>query len=178
MSPNRHHNLHAPSAWIARFAPLVSPGSQVLDLACGGGRHSALFLERGCRVLAVDRDLSGLAHLAGRRGLETLELDLEAGEAFPTSGARFDAVVVVNYLHRPLLPRLVAAVAPGGHLLYETFARGNEAFGKPSNPNFLLKPGELLETVHGVLRVIAYEDLVIDEPAPAAIQRICARREP
>jgi SAM-dependent methyltransferase len=102
--------------------------------------------------------------------------DLEAGP-WPLAGRRFDAVVVTNYLHRPLLPALVDCLEPGGVLLYETFARGNERFGKPSNPDFLLAPGELLEAVRGRLRVVAYEDRVIDTPRAAAIQRLCARRE-
>ena len=177
MTGDRHQAQRAPSAWVARFAPLVPPGAQVLDLACGGGRHSLLFLERGCRVLAVDRELSGLAHLAHWPALERREIDLEEGAPFPPAGAAFDAVVVVNYLHRPLLPRLVDAVAPGGVLIYETFARGNEVFGRPRNPDFLLKPGELLEAVQGVLRVLAYKDLVEETPVAKAVQRICARRE-
>jgi SAM-dependent methyltransferase len=101
--------------------------------------------------------------------------DLEAGP-WPVAGRRFDAIVVTNYLHRPLLPVLVDSLEPGGLLLYETFARGNERFGKPSNPDFLLAPGELLEAVRGRLAVVAYEDLVVGEPRPAAVQRLCARR--
>ena len=172
-----HDRLTAPSPWILRFADRVPAGSQVLDLACGAGRHARLFLERGCRVLAVDRDVSGLADLSGDPHLEILEADLESGRDSPIAGRRFDAVVVVNYLHRPLLPDLVAAVLPGGLLLYETFAAGNERFGRPRNPDYLLKSGELLEAVRGRLRVLSYEDLEVSEPRPAAIQRIAARRE-
>ena len=105
-----------------------------------------------------------------------LAADLEAA-AWPFAGRRFDAIVVTNYLHRPLLPVLVDSLEPGGVLVYETFARGNEKFGKPSNPDFLLAPGELLEAVRGRLRVVAYEDLVVTAPRPAAVQRLCARRE-
>jgi len=154
----------------------VRPGSQVLDLACGAGRHTRLFLERGCRVLAVDRDVSALADLRGDPRLEALEIDLEHGPADFLARKRFDAVVVVNYLHRPLLAGLVDSVAPGGLLLYETFAAGNERFGRPRNPDFLLKPGELLEAVRGLLRVLAYEDLEVSDPHPAAVQRIAAQR--
>ncbi|MEO1191729.1 MAG: class I SAM-dependent methyltransferase [Pseudomonadota bacterium] len=167
-----------PSPWIQRFLWSVPAGGQVLDLACGGGRHVRLLLDQGYRVTAVDRDLSGLADLtAPETQLKRLQVDLEDGRPFPLAGRRFDGVLVTNYLYRPLLPDLVAAVARGGALLYETFALGNEAFGRPSNPDFLLKPGELLESVAGRLRVLAYEDLIVNEPRPAAVQRIVARHE-
>jgi SAM-dependent methyltransferase len=172
-----HHSLSDASPWICRFAHHVPEGGHVLDLACGAGRHTRLFLERGCRVLAVDRDLSGLSDLRGAANLETWETDLERGDDRPLAGRQFDAVVVVNYLHRPLLADLVAAVAPGGLLLYETFAAGHERFGRPRNPDYLLRPGELLEALRGELRVLAYEDLELGEPRPAAVQRIAARRE-
>jgi SAM-dependent methyltransferase len=162
-----------PSAWIARFAASIPPGD-VLDVAAGGGRHSVLFLGLGHRVVAIDRDVRALAAVASA-DIEIIAADLETGATPPFAGRRFAAVVVTNYLHRPLLPALVAAVAPGGWLLYETFATGNERFGKPSNPAFLLDPGELLEAVRGVLRVVAYEDLQVDVPRPAMIQRIAAR---
>jgi len=172
-----HDRLTAVSPWILRFAERVRAGSEVLDLACGAGRHTRFFLERGCRVLAVDRDVSALADLRGNPHLEALEVDLEHGPDHPLAGRQFDAVIVVNYLHRPLLADLVGAVAPGGLLLYETFAAGNERFGPPRNPDFLLRPGELLDAVRGRLRVLAYEDLEVREPRPAAVQRIAARRE-
>lgn len=166
-----------PSAWVARFAPLVPAGGRVLDLACGGGRHTRYFLDRGHPVVALDRDLSKIDDLADEPRLERVEAELEDGRPFPLAGRAFAAVVVTNYLHRPLLPALVEAVAPEGLLLYETFARGNERFGRPSNPDFLLAPGELLEAARGNLRVLAYEDLTVTEPRPAAVQRLCARRE-
>lgn len=165
------------SPWVERFAPLVPEGGPVLDLACGGGRHTRLFLDRGHPVTAVDSDLSQLADGGPESALERIEADLEDGRAFPLGERRFASVVVTNYLFRPLLPSIVAAVAPGGLLIYETFARGNERFGRPSNPDFLLKPGELLDAVRGHLRVIAYEDLIVEVPRPAAVQRICATRE-
>jgi len=172
-----HHSLNAVSPWILRFAGHVPAGGRVLDLACGGGRHTRLFLERGYRVLAVDRDLSGLADLRGTAGLEAWETDLERQDNRPFAGRQFDAVVVVNYLHRPLLADLVSAVAPGGLLLYETFAVGNERFGRPRNPDYLLQPGELLAAVGSRLRILAYEDVEVREPRLAAVQRIAARRE-
>ena len=165
-----------PSSWVARFAALVPPGGPVLDVACGAGRHARFFLAREHPVTAIDRDTSGLGDLRGEPGLEIVEFDLEAGAPFPFHGRAFDAVVATNYLHRPILPDLVAAVAGGGVLLYETFARGHERFGRPRRPEFLLEPGELLDAVHGGLRVIAYEDLILDEPEPRAVQRIAAVR--
>ena len=172
-----HRETEAPSTWVRRFAGLIRPGGEVLDLACGGGRHVRLLHELGFRVVAVDRDVAGLTGLAGRAGLEILERDLEDGGPFALSGRSFDAVVVTNYLYRPILPALVEAVAPGGLLIYETFAKGNERFGRPANPDYLLDPGELLRAVAGKLRVLAYEDLTVERPRPAAVQRICARRE-
>lgn len=179
---HRDRAPYEPSPWVARFAPLVPAGARVLDAACGAGRHTRLFLDRGCRVTAVDIDVDALADLirrdaAGDR-LEVVQADLEGGDPPPFRGMRFDAVVVTAYLHRPLLGDLVDAVAPGGLLIYETFARGHERFGRPTNPDFLLRPGELLEAVGEALRVLAYEDLTVEEPRPAALQRICARREP
>jgi SAM-dependent methyltransferase len=165
-----------PSEWVIRFAPLVPSGGSVLDVAAGGGRHSRYFLGCGHRVTAVDRDTSGLADLGDEAGLELLEFDLEVGAPFPFRDRTFDGVVVTNYLHRPILPDIVAAVAAGGVLVYETFARGQERFGPPQNPDFLLRPGELLEAVRGALRVVAYEDLVLEDPGPRAVQRIAAVR--
>ena len=165
----------APSPWVERFASFV-PAGTVLDVAAGGGRHSRLFLARGHRVVAVDRDVQAL-QAAVCPALEILAFDLEADAPPPFVGRRFAAVVVTNYLHRPLLPALVDAVTAGGLLLYETFALGNERFGKPSNPDFLLRPGELLDAVRGRLRVLAYEDLEIDAPRRAMVQRIAARAE-
>jgi SAM-dependent methyltransferase len=162
---------------VLRFAGRVPKGGPVLDLACGMGRHSRLFLARGHAVTAIDRDLTGIADLIGAPGLEAIEADLEDGSPFPLAGRRFAGVVVANYLYRPLFPALIAAVAPGGVLIYETFARGNEEFGRPRNPEHLTKPGELLEAVRGRLRVLAYEDLIDQSPKPAARQRICAVNE-
>lgn len=175
------HRIHAhassPSPWVVRFAPLVPDGGDVLDLAAGNGRHARLFAERGHPVVAVDRDVSGLAGLRPQRGVEVIECDLETGSPLPTSGRRFAAVVVTNYLHRPLLSELIDSVGADGLLVYETFATGNQRFGPPRLPDHLLAAGELLEAVRGHLRVLAYEDLMVGEPRPAAIQRICARRE-
>lgn len=161
------------SSWIATWAGLVPSGATVLDLAAGNGRHARFFADRGHPVTAVDRDMSGLA---ATDTVEVIAADLEDGSPWPLAGRMFGAVVVTNYLHRPLFPHLFAALPPGGVLLYETFMIGNERFGRPSNPDFLLKDGELLELVRGRFSVIAYEARMISEPKMAMIQRIAARR--
>ncbi len=169
------HGAGAPSAWVLRWLPLLRPGSAVLDVACGSGRHARLFAAAGHVVDAVDRDAAAITSLAGVQGIHSLCADIEAGP-WPYAGRRFDAVVVTNYLHRPLFPALIDAVAPGGLLIYETFAAGNERHGRPSNPDFLLREGELLERVAGVLAVVAYEHGTTLIPKPAVVQRLCARR--
>jgi len=164
----------AASAWVLRFAPYIRAGGRVLDLACGWGRHARVLSELGFEVDAVDRDAQALEALARMARVRVLVADLEGGP-WPYPGARFDAVVVTNYLHRPLLPVLLDSLAEDGVLIYETFARGNERYGRPSNPRFLLEPGELLQATIG-LRVLAYEDLYQDAPKPAMVQRIAAIR--
>lgn len=162
-----------PSPWVQRWSALVPTGATVLDVACGSGRHVRWFAARGARVTALDRDAAALETLRDVAA-ETVAADIEAGP-WPLAGRRFDAVVVTNYLWRALLPTIAASVADGGVLVYETFARGNEAFGKPSNPDFLLAPGELLDAARG-LRIVAYEDGFLDAP-PRCVQRIAALRE-
>jgi len=168
------HSDSPPSPWVERWARWIRPGGAVLDVASGSGRHARLLARMGFEVDAVDRDIEAFDDPPP--GVALLAADIESGP-WPYAGRSFDGIVVTNYLHRPLLPVLVESLEPGGLLVYETFARGNERFGKPSNPAFLLAPGELLEAVRGRLRVIAYEDLVVEEPRPAAIQRVAARRE-
>lgn len=146
----------------------------MLDLAAGPGRHARFLAARGCRVLAVDRDGAALATLADVPRIETRTVDLEAGR-WPLPGERFDAIVVTNYLHRPLFPHLFAALAADGVLLYETFARGNEAYGRPANPAFLLEPDELLRVVAGKVAVVAFEQgYVAAADRSAVVQRIAA----
>jgi SAM-dependent methyltransferase len=160
-----HDCLETPSAWVERWAPLVTRGP-LLDVASGAGRHARLFAQRGLEVVAVDRDEQVIP------GVSFVRADLEDGSPWPFGDRRFGAIVVTNYLHRPLLPALAAAVADGGVLIYETFMVGNERYGKPSNPNFLLEPGELLAAFAG-LSVIAFEQ---GSTGKAVIQRICAVR--
>lgn len=168
--------MHAgldPSPWVQRWSPLVPAGASVLDLACGSGRHLRWFAARGARVTGVDRDAAALAGLQGVG--ELIVADLENGP-WPLAQRRFDAVVVTNYLWRPLLPSIVASVAEGGVLIYETFALGQASVGRPSNPDFLLRPGELLQAAAG-LRTVAYEDGFLAAPE-RFVQRLCAVREP
>ncbi|WP_454763581.1 class I SAM-dependent methyltransferase [Cupriavidus campinensis] len=171
-----HAPLGAPSSWITRWAHLIRPGGRVLDLACGSGRHAAWLAGQGFAVLAVDRDAEAVAGLPGN--VQGRVADLEDGTWPLADVAPLDAIVVANYLHRPLWPHLLAALAPGGVLLYETFAIGNETVGKPSRPDFLLRPGELLDVARGALRVVGYEDGVVEVPKTAFVQRICAVRAP
>jgi SAM-dependent methyltransferase len=159
---------------VQQWAGWIRPGGAVLDVACGSGRHSRLLARMGFEVDAVDRDPALFADPPPRVAL--LGADLEDGR-WPYEERRFDGIVVTHYLHRPLLPVLAESLERGGMLIYETFALGNERFGKPSNPAFLLEPGELLEAVRGKLRVIAYEDLTVEQPRPAALQRLAARRD-
>lgn len=214
-----------PSPWVVRFAALA-PAGEVLDLACGSGRHARLFASLGHQVLAADRDSVALAIVraataeAGlpETAIVTQQIDFETTAPitderadlhqaplpqssvnrpinamnvvstnvpssvdchWPFAAGRFAAIVVTNYLHRPLFPHLVRSLAPGGVLIYETFAAGNAAFGKPSNPDFLLKPAELLHFALGStpqLRIVAFEDGYVAHPAPAMVQRLCAIR--
>jgi len=163
----------APSAWVVRYLHPAQDGQTALDIATGAGRHARHALSLGYAVTALDRDLSRAADLINQPRANLIEADLEDGSPWPLPGQTFHAVIVTNYLHRPLLPAIVGAVAPDGVLIYETFARGNERFGKPSNPHFLLEPGELLQAVHGRLTPVAFEQGTLNEP-DRIVQRIAA----
>ena len=168
-----HDLIQNASPWVRRFASLVPKNSLVLDLACGGGRHSRLFSGLGYSVLAVDQDINQISQYK-ESAITAQAVDLETDE-WPLQGKLFGGIVVTNYLFRPHLDRLPEMLEEGGALIYETFAQGNAQFGKPSNPNFLLKPGELLSlAAHHSLKVLAYEDLYVDDPKPAMVQRLCA----
>ena len=171
-----HNDAEAVSSWVRRWAPLL-PGGEVLDLACGGGRHARHLAGLGHTVIALDHDPEMLEKAAGP-GITTSLVDLEApGAVWPFAAGRFAGIIVTNYLHRPLFEAMIASLAPDGVLLYETFAEGNEQFGKPSNPNFLLKEGELLAfALRQGLRVVAFEEGRVELPKAALVQRICAVR--
>jgi len=172
------HGALTPSPWVVRWSRLWAPGTSVLDVACGSGRHVRLLAGLGHAVTGIDRDTAALEPLAGLA--ETIAANIEANP-WPIPGRRFDALVVTNYLWRPLWPTLLASVGEEGWLVYETFSIGNETVGKPSNPDFLLRPGELLDVLRshasGGWRVLAYEDGFLDTPE-RFIQRIAARRVP
>lgn len=171
------------SPWVHRFATLVPNGTPVLDVACGGGRHLRRFRALGHPVVGVDRDLSGVADLADTPAVTLIRADLEGGAGWPLPlgeppfGQQFGGVVVTNYLYRPLFPVLAAVLAPGGVLIYETFALGNGRFGRPVNPDFLLQPNELLTVAtESHLHVVAFEQGTVAQPRPAVVQRLCAIR--
>jgi len=166
------HDTPAPSSWIQRWSHLLPAGGSVLDVACGSGRHVRWLHQRGHRLTAVDRSQEAVAALQPYG--EVLCADIEV-DPWPFAGRNFDAVVVTNYLWRPLMETLVASVAPGGVLLYETFAAGNERVGRPARPDFLLQPGELLRTCAG-LHIVAYEDGFLRSP-DRFVQRVAAVRE-
>ena len=161
------------SAWIQRYAGLVPAGGPVLDLACGDGRHARYFRDRGHPVTAVDIHLDGVQNLAGNRNVTLMQADLE-GDPWPFAPASFAGIVIANYLHRPHFPLLPVALQPGGVLLMETFAAGNEKLGRPRNPDFLLAAGELLAAFGTELQVVAYEHGSEAAPRPAVRQRLVA----
>lgn len=168
------HGTEAPSHWVCRWTPLIRPGGRVLDLACGGGRHMQWLATQGLTTLGVDRSPEALT-LAAAFG-QTLLADIENGP-WPLPSQSFDAVVVTNYLWRPLWPQILESVGPGGVLIYETFAQGHETVGRPSRADFLLAPGELLQVASlGGLRVVAYEDGFLNAP-DRFVQRLAAVRE-
>ena len=175
-SPHSADLSPAPSPWVWRWTPLVPAGSAVLDLACGRGRHVRWFAQRGHPVTGVDRDPDAIAAVRALGGrIEAIEADLENGP-WPLAGRRFGAVVVTNYLWRPLLPSVLASVADGGVLIYETFAVGNETVGRPARPDFLLRTGELLQLCDGpAWHIVAYEDGFLNAPE-RFVQRIAAVR--
>src|SRR6185503_11886870 len=163
-----HAPIDTPSPWVVRWAPLVTRGP-VLDVASGQGRHARLFAARGLEVLAVDREAQSIP------GVRFVHADLENGTPWPFAGQRFGAIVVTNYLHRPLFRTIADSLSEGGVLIYETFMIGNERFGRPSNPDFLLRKDELVAAFSS-LKVLAFEQGEVARPKPAMTQRICATR--
>ena len=179
----QHLIIEDPSPWVARFAPLVHKNVNVLDIAAGGGRHSRFFLNQGNLVTAIDKNTHALGNLPHQVNLRIIEFDLETiNSVFAQGNAlfaqTFGAIVVVNYLYRPLFSNLIDAIAPGGFLIYETFALGNETYARPRNPEHLLKSGELLELVTGQMQIVAYEHGVVENgDIPGVKQRLCAVKD-
>jgi len=167
----------APSPWVMKFAPLITSGGSVLDLACGSGRHAIWLAGQGYSVDAIDRNTEAVAAMTGMPNINILIADLETADGYELA-RNYDGVIVSRYLHRPLLKTLGEILKPGGVLIYETFMQGNERYGKPSNPDFLLKPGELQDIYSPLLNIVAFEQGEVDLPKPAVMQRICAMKSP
>lgn len=172
MTRLQHSSVPTVSPWLARHAPRLRAASSVLDLACGNGRHTRYLVSLGHRLTAVDIDLAGVR---GLRGARLLQHDLE-GDRWPFQAGEFGGIVVTNYLHRPLFPVLADSLAPGGLLLIDTFMRGHERYGRPRNPDFLLRPGELRASFGGLLRELAYEEVLERHPRVALRQRALLRK--
>ena len=171
------HQTMPPLDWIVQHAGQIAAPGNVLDVACGRGRHTRYLLSLGYRVTALDRDTGAVSDLAGRPNLRIMENDLEDGSPWPVAGEVFQGIVVSNYLYRPLYDALVDALATGGILIYQTFSDGNAAYGKPRNPNFLLRENELLDVFGPRLTVLDFNQGHTDHPSPAVIQQICCRKQ-
>lgn len=177
------HLNAAPSPWVVAHAGLIRKGGRVLDLACGTGRHAIWLADQGFSVDAVDRDTHALGNMQGRPDIHTHVADLETGN-WPADDPHYaagyqgiyDGIIVSRYLFRPLLSTLTELLAPGGVLIYETFMLGNERYGRPSNPDFLLQPDELKSVYEPLLRIHAFEQGKVEHPVPAMMQRICASK--
>ncbi len=177
-----HLRASEPSAWVQRFAPLVRAGGPVLDVTCGGGRHTRLFADRGHPGVGIDRDLDHMGDLTTRADVELINFDLENDGLLPVPGRRFAAIVLIYYVHRPLFSELMALLEPGGMFVCETFAHGDEVYHSPHNPDHLLANGELLDIVQGHLQVVAYEHGLVESPFPGRpfpgiVQRLCATND-
>lgn len=167
-----------PSPWVTQFMNRIPKDGEILDVACGSGRNTRFFLDHGHPVVAVDRNLERLGELHNHPKVTAIEVDLEGDQPWPFQESRFAGIVVTNYLYRPLFPRFIESLDDNGILIYETFAKGNERFGHPKNPDYLLEDGELLQRLAGNLYVVSYEQLERGEPNPAILQRIAAIKNP
>ncbi len=171
------HGDLSPSPWVVRFAPLILDGGRVLDLACGRGRHARHLADLGFHVIAADRDEAALEVVSEVPGVVTCHLDLEDGSPWPWEAEAFDAIVVANYLYRPAFQAMLDCLKPGGVLIYETFMVGNEAFGRPRSPEFLLEAGELLLRLRDEFCPVAFEQGIVGDPPRAVVQRVCAVKD-
>ncbi len=167
------HNEARPSLWVTKHSTLLKPRSRVLDLACGSGRHTCFFAAQGHVVTAVDKNIGSLSAVESYSDVEAIQFDLESGR-WPFVGRKFECVVITNYLHRPLFADIINALSSDGLLIYETFMVGNERFGRPSSPDFLLEVNELLTVFSEKLKILAYQSGKVKLPKVAIVQRICA----
>ena len=164
------------SPWVREHYKYVKEGGLVLDLACGNGRHGKFLMEKGFKVVFLDLDISQLTGVCNKLVNQIIQHNLEDGSSWPFAPEMFDAVVVTNYLHRPIFKKLISVISCDGLLIYETFAKGNEAFGKPSNPNFLLNPEELIELVRPKMRVTSFHEGYSNDGRNAIMQKIVAMK--
>ena len=173
-SKQREHRIPMVLDWVTKYIALIPPNTLVLDLACGSGRNTRFLLDKGYSVVALDKDTSQLADISSKQNLRKYKFDLEAGIKFPFHNQEFSGVIVTNYLYRPLFENLINSLSDGGVLIYQTFMIGNEAYGRPRNPKFLLKRNELSDVFDKKLDVVAFEQGYIERPKPAVMQSICA----
>ena len=166
-----------PSNWVEKYLEIIPKGGTVLDLACGSGRHTRLLLNTGRSVTALDRDVSKLEDLSNNNHLKIFKFDLEGNVPWPFNAESFDGIIVVNYLYRPLFPMIIDALAVNGVLIYQTFAIGNEKYGRPNNPDYLLKNNELLNEFGEQLQVVKFDHGYIRRPSPAIMQSICCIKQ-
>ena len=166
-------SVSMPSEWVKDYTKLIPPDGNVLDLACGSGRHTRFLLERGIKVTALDHDISQLKDMPKNENLIIIEHDLEGSSPWPFASQAFAGIVVVNYLYRPLFVKILDSLAPNGVLIYQTFAVGNEKYGRPRNPQYLLSDEELLKVFGKHLHVVQYSHGLINQPSPAIMQSIC-----
>ena len=173
-----HHPAikNAPSDWVKQHIRIIPPKGTVLDLACGAGRHTRLLIETGRRVIALDYNIRQLEYLSGEDSLTIIRHNLEVKNSWPFNPLTFDGIIVTNYLYRPLYSCIIDALAVNGVLIYQTFAVGNEKYGRPRNPKYLLKEDELLEVFGKKLNVVDYSHGYIKKPSPAVIQSICCKK--
>ena len=164
------------SAWVRRFYDQIPKTGLILDLAGGSGRHTRFLTQKGFKLLLLDNDIAKAKDLQGVENIVLMEYDLEDGSTLPFPKSSFQGVVVTNYLYRPIFPQLLNLLDDGGILIYETFAVGNEKYGRPTNPDYLLKSGELISLVSSQMRIIAYEECLVGRPAKAYVQRITAAK--
>jgi SAM-dependent methyltransferase len=177
-----HLRVTAPSTWVQRFAPLVRTNGPVLDVACGGGRHTKFFLERGHPVVGIDKDLEHVCDLGTTPDVKLINFELENGSPLPVNKQKFSAIILIYYIYRPLFTELIELLEPGGLFICESFAHGDEVYHSPHNPDHLLANGELLDVVQSRLQVVAYEHGLVaspfpNRPFPGILQRICATND-